>query len=518
MYQTKITNKLIVIVISVFTVASLFVWVTYFKKEKSGIDFIVAEKSDLIQEVSVTGSIKPADEVDLGFEIGGKVSNVSVDVGDKVFAGQTLISLYSDDLQAKLLRSEANLAEEEAKLAKLTAGTRIEEINIQKLKVENANTALLDAKKDVVNKLRDAYSKSDDAVRGKVDQLFSNPRSANPILDIVISNNQLQTNLESGRLEIEKMLVSWNSTLSTVSVDSNLLSIISTTETSLYNIRNFLDNMALAVNSLTASSDLSQAVIDGYKSDIWTARTNINTAITNVTASQEKLRSAMSSLALSEKELILKEASATNEDIAAQQARILSAKASVKDSLAEIAKTVIRSPISGVVTRVDTKVGEIISPNASLVSIISDGDFEIDADIAESDIANISIGDSANVTLDAYGDNIVFKAIVTEIYPAETVIEGVPTYKTTFSLLPDGKSVKSGMTANINILTDKRTDVIAVPARAVKVIDGEKIVKILDRGDVITERKVETGLRGSDGRIEILSGVQEGEKVVTFMP
>jgi HlyD family secretion protein len=518
MPETKSKKTWIYVGVAVLVVVGFFAGTSYFKKEKSGVDFIVVEKSNLVQEVSVTGSIKPADEVELGFEISGKVSSVKVDVGDKVYAGQTAVKLYSGDLQAKLLRAKANLAVEKANLAKLEAGTRIEEINIQKVKVENARTALLDAKKDVLNKLRDAYSKSDDAVRSKVDQLFSNPRSTNPKLDIIISNNQLETDIESGRLEVEQMLVSWGNDLGTLSLGSDLLSFVSTTDDNLSEIRNFLDNVALAVNSLTESADMSQTVIDGYKTDIWTARTNENIATTNITASQEKLRTALSSLALAQNELALKEAPATNEDIAAQQARVLSADASVKDALAGLAKTIIRSPISGVVTNVDIKVGEIISPNTSLVSVISDNDFEIDANIAESDIAKISLGDSANVTLDAYGDGVVFNAIVTKIDPAETVIEGVPTYKTTFSLLPDGKSVKSGMTANIDILTDKRTDIIAVPARAVKVSDGEKIVKVIDNSEVITERKVETGLRGSDGRIEILSGVKEGEKVITFMP
>lgn len=363
MPQTKITKKSILIGIIVLIAIGFFINTTYLKKEKSGIDFFIVKKSDIVQEVSVTGSIKPADEVDLGFEVGGKISDIKVDVGKKVYSGQILMKLYSDDLQAKLLRAEANLAEEEAKLAKLKIGTRIEEINIQKVRVKNANTALLDAKKDVINKLLDAYSKSDDAVRSRVDQLFSNPRSANPKLDVVISNNQLEIKIETGRLEVEQMLVLWENSLNTVSIESDLSSFVSTTDEYLSKLRDFLDNVALAVNSLTESASISQTVIDGYKTNIWTARTNINTAIINITASQEKLRTAFSSIALMQNELVLKEASATNEEIAAQQARVLSAGASIKDALANLSKTIIYSPIPWVVTNIDTKIGEIIPQN-----------------------------------------------------------------------------------------------------------------------------------------------------------
>jgi len=518
MNEEKNTKKWIFTIVVFLIVFSLFAGVVYFKKEKPNADFITVKKSDLIQEVSATGSIKPENEVDLSFEKNGKVSRINTDIGDKVYSGQILMRLNSDDLQANLLRTRANLAEEEAKLSKLKAGTRVEEINIQKVKVENAEIVLIGAKKDVLNKLRNAYSKSDDAIRNKVDQLFINPRSTNPKLDVVISDNQLEISVESGRLEMEQILISWENDLNLLTVDSDLLSFITISDNNLSQVRNFLDSMAFVVNTLTESASISQTTIDGYRASVWTARSNINTAIVNVATSQEKLRTAQSALTLSQNELTLKEAPATDEEIAVQQARVLSSDASVQDVLANIAKTIIYSPISGIVTKVDVKVGEIISANTSLVSVISDNNFEIEADIAEADIAKIKIDDTAQVTLDAYGDDVIFKAIVVSIDPAETVIEGVPTYKTTFKILSNENNIKPGMTANINILTNKKTNIITIPARAVKVINGIKIIRILNDDGSIDERGVETGLRGSDGRIEILKGIKEGDKVIIFIP
>lgn len=517
MSETKKFNKWVYVGVAVFVVFGFFVSNSYFKEEKSGIDFVVADRSLLIQEVSVTGNVKPVDEVNLGFEINGRVSSVNIEVGDKVFAGKVLMRLDDRDLNAKLLRARANLTEEEANLAKLKAGTRIEEIDIQNAKVENAKTALVDAKKDTLNKLRDAYSRSDDAIRNKVDQLFNNPKSMNPELGVVVSNNQLEADVESSRLDIKQMFITWENDLTKLTKGSDLLSFATMTDENLSQVRDFLDSVALVANSLTKNASLSQTTVDGYKSDIWSARSSVNTAISNLSTAKEKLRSAQSVLFIAQKELALKEAGATYEELAAQDARVLSASASVEDILAEIEKTVVYSPISGVVASVDIKSGEMVSPNSTPISIISDNDFEIEANIAEADIAKISIGDSADVTLDAYGDSVLFKAVVADIDPAETVIEGVPTYKTTFNILPNAKSVKSGMTANIDILTDRKADVIAIPARAVKTVDGKKIVKILKNENTTEEREVETGLRGSDGRIEILKGIEEGEKVIIFM-
>ncbi len=518
MHEVKSIKKWFFVGVVGLIAIGFFVSVSYFKKEETGIDFVVVERSELIQEVNATGSIKPADEVTLGFEIGGRVSVINVNVGDRVTAGQVIVRLRNSDLQAQLLQVQANLAEEEARLVKLEVGTRIEEINIQKVKVENAESALVDARKDVVNKLRDAYSKSDDAIRSKVDQLFSNPRSTNPELNMIISNNQLKTNVESVRFTMEQTLMSWESNLLELTFESEFPSFFSITDNNLYQVRDFLDDIALATNSLTANASISQTTIDGYRADIWTGRTNVNTAIVNITASQEKLRGAQSVLTLTQNELALKKAGATTEEIAVQEARVRGAQAGVQNAEAKLAKTTLYSSITGVVTKVDVKVGEIISMNDMLVSVISADDFEIEANIAEADIAKLSIGDNAKVTLDAYGGDVVFEAVIINIDPAETVIEGVPTYKTTFRLIPDDRNIKSGMTANIDILTNKKTNIISIPARAVKIIDGDKIVKVLNSDGVVSEKKVETGLRGSDGRIEILSGIEDGEKVIIFMP
>ena len=72
------------------------------------------------------------------------------------------------------------------------------------------------------------------------------------------------------------------------------------------------------------------------------------------------------------------------------------------------------------------------------------------------------------------------------------------------------------MTANINILTAYREDVVSVPQRAIITKNGDKIVRILEE-EKIKEVKVKVGLRGSDGNTEIISGVNEGDKVIVFL-
>jgi len=71
------------------------------------------------------------------------------------------------------------------------------------------------------------------------------------------------------------------------------------------------------------------------------------------------------------------------------------------------------------------------------------------------------------------------------------------------------------MTANVSIITNSKDSALYVPARAIHSRDGEKYVKVL-QGLSLVEKTVTVGMRGDDG-IEILSGVSEGEDVVTFV-
>jgi len=159
-------------------------------------DFVLAQKGEIVQEVSVTGRVKPVEEVNLSFEKTGKVAGVYAAVGDKVFSGQLLAKLANDEIIAQIAAAEANIKAQEAKLAELQKGVRPEEIQVYEVKVSNAAVALGDAKQDLLNKLRDSYTKSDDAVRNKIDQFFTNPRSSDPKLNFVLTDPQLETDIE----------------------------------------------------------------------------------------------------------------------------------------------------------------------------------------------------------------------------------------------------------------------------------------------------------------------------------
>ncbi len=143
--------------------------------------------------------------------------------------------------------------------------------------------------------------------------------------------------------------------------------------------------------------------------------------------------------------------------------------------------------------------------------MLSRGVFQIESYVPEVNIANIEVGDSAVVTLDAYGAE-TFAATIASIDPAETVKDGVSTYKTTLQFTTEDPRIRSGMTANITITTEQKFGVLIVPQGAIVRRSGNTYVQILSDKEVI-ERQVTTGTT-SLGQVEILSGIAAGEMIV----
>ncbi|MFA6077656.1 MAG: efflux RND transporter periplasmic adaptor subunit [Candidatus Paceibacterota bacterium] len=487
-------------VTAIIVIVTLFVGYSVYKNvtEVPVVNYATVEKGTVSQIVSVTGKVKPAEDVNLSFEKGGRVIAVYRDVGEHVYAGEPIAAVSSADISAQLEGAKATVRVEQARLDELKSGTRPEDIYVSQVDVDSATS-------DVINDIKNGYVNADDAIRNKVDQLMSNPKSTNPQLNFILSDSQLKSDIESGRLQMEAMLTSWNSSVIKISISSDVIPYSSEAKNNLKAIQLYLDKIALAVNGLSASSALTQTTIDSYKSAVVLARTNVTTALSALTSASENLISSRSKLAL-------KQAGSIPEKISAQEAALEVARANVSNLESQLAKTVVYSPISGVITKQDSKVGEIASPSVVLISVISDSQYEIEANVPEADISKINKGNKAEVTLDAYGSDVIFMATLSTIDPAETIIDGVATYKTTLSFDKSDSRIKSGMTANTDIFGAKKENVLFVQGRAISTKDKIKTVKLIE-GEETREVTVTTGLRGSNGDVEILSGLKEGDRI-----
>ena len=492
-------------------VAVLAIYFLFFRGNGDGYDLATVTRQNLVEDVAITGNVKAAESVNLSFERAGRVSAVHADAGVRVAAGQIIAALNATDEILALQQAEANLAVEEATLAELKRGSRPEDVVIAQTKVINTEKSLADSRQSLRDYLNDAYTKSNNAIGVYTDQFFSNPKTSNSQLNIIVPDTQLKISLENGRQLVESKFAAWQNLLVDLN-DDNLLTSANQAENYLATIRDFLEKMALAVNALSPTSSLTSAVITTYRSDVSTARTAVNTAITNLTAAKQSARDAESGLALQQNQLALTLAGATPEALAGEKAKVAATESAVAIKKHAVSQSYLDAPFTGVVAKQDAKVGQVVGALETIGVLNSEGGLIIEANVPEADIGRIVVDGKAEVDLDAF-PNQKFEAKVVKIAPGEVIIDGVPTYKVTFHFQTPMILAKSGMTANISVVVAEKTDALAIPSRVLDFRSDGVFVKVLVGGET-TDRKIIIGIRSSDGFVEVLSGLTEGEQII----
>lgn len=468
---------------------------------------MMVEQGNVVEKVILTGKIKPADEVDLAFDRTGKVVATNTQVGAYAFAGQTLVSLDSSEIYADYLKAQANVASAQARLDELKRGSRPEEIAISQSEVSNATIALANAEDKLRSALYESYAKADDAVRNNVDSLFSNPRTNNPQISIPVNDTQLKNDINLSRYQVENLLALWDQNPG----DTSRATIVKITS-DLNMIKMFVDKVAIAVNALSANSSLSATTVDTYKAAVSTARTSLISAQSSISTAEEKLNTSKSTLLIAQKNLALKQAGTSVEEINAQEAQVLQYQAQLQSVGAQLAKMTIRAPFAGLVTKQDAKRGEIVTAGTPVVSIISGDNLEIEANVSEISVGKVSVGNVVVITMDAFPGK-TFAGRVAYIEPGETIVDGVVNFKIRIIFSENYPEIKTGLSTNLEIVTAIKENVVKVAEYAITTRDGKRYALKKD-GKREVEVEVTTGFKGSDGFVEILSGLTPGDTVI----
>jgi HlyD family secretion protein len=310
------------------------------------------------------------------------------------------------------------------------------------------------------------------------------------------------------------LLNDWKTSLSGLTSNTDISLELNKTKKNLETLKGFADTVALLINAV-ASNDVNSATqISAWRTDIAASRNTIISSMATIDTTTDELLSASLAVQLAQDELNLKRAGSTKEQIQLQELQISQAQASLENIEAQLNKTILRAPITSLVTKVSADVGEIVSPNTPFLLMISDNQYKVEVNAPEVEIAKIHLQDKAVITLDAYGDSINFEAVVGLIDPSETVIDSVPTYKTTLFFSQEDGRIKSGMTANITIITAEKQNVLVIPQRAIQRQNGKKYVQVLNRQKIVEEQEVTIGIVSSSGLVEILSGLGENQQVI----
>ena len=539
----------IVIVIILVVIGVVFLNLS----KKDTIEYITANvaQQDIVQTVEVTGSVEAADDIDLNFTSTGTLLQMLVKVGQQVQKGETLAALSAGNAVSQVDNARAALDLARSQLDELLAGASTQDIGVSQEEKIQAETAYQTALDDLENlestRSNELSSLQNTALNAMTDKYFVAQYSLDIVYDIImdttaddnlyvsdiISLHQAKSYYNTANLDYNNLDVLIN-TAQTSGSQEDILAALDQLEIVLEEVSDTLTATFVVLLNIINNAVYTETVVTTHKASINTQSTAINTAIATVHDAASNIRtqdiyysnqiieannnilSKLAALHLAQAKLDLKQAPPRSFEIAAQEAKVRQAQATLNKYLSDLAQTVIKAPVDGVVTKVNFDQGEQTSMASPVISMIGLSQLQIEVDVPESDITKIETGDAVIITLDAFSSDDEFVGTVTFIDPAATVINDVIYYKVKVSLDIANDKVKSGMTADLTIQTDSRIGVLAVPTRAVVYKDGKKNVQVLVNGQ-IEDKEVSTGLRGDDGFIEIMTGLSADEQVVTFI-
>jgi len=296
-------------------------------------------------------------------------------------------------------------------------------------------------------------------------------------------------------------------------------------ETALLIMKNSLEAAFNNLETIREIADKSvvyrEKVSAADKTSLDTLKTNINGALTNVIGVQQTISSmksnvetAQTKLQEAESRLDLIKAEVRQVDIDLSEAQIRQAQTRVQFYENQIQQSKLISPVAGKIIEIKKRIGELVQPTSQdvVIVVLPIAPYEIKVDIYEEDVIEISVGNSVEITLVAFPDKKIEGKVIS-ISPAEKIVDGVVYYETTIGFEEMLEEVKPGMTADVNIKTAVRENVLSLPEDAIQRKDGKTIVEVFKNGQ-IQERDIEIGLRGSNDMVEVLSGLEEGEKVI----
>ena len=499
-FNIKISKTWLIILAIIVVIAGYFIISNLFK---SPLDSYITEKvfaGEVLQEISETGSVKATDDISLSFKTAGKIARVNVAVGNDVKTGDILVELNSEQISAQLQNARAALDVASNQYNKLLNGLTSEDIKTYEDAVIDAKNDLESAYDSALNTLKDAYTKiynSYTAVTSVQNSYFLT--SDQEGIKVQDSKKDINDNLQNTKSYLDVA----EGSLAEKDIDSALSGIILALDNIYNDLKIIRDQCDQGIYYSTVSST--------NKTSLDTQKGYINTVSTAVTTSQQSIASDKIALQKAQNNLALKTASARPEDVDIYKAQINQAQANVDLYQSQLNDNYLRSPINGKITKVNAKRGEIVSANEPVINLLSSEPFQIKVDIYEQDIVNVKVGDNSKITLVAFPKQ-TFEGRVLSIDPAEKIVDNVVYYEVTVDFPNQPESVKSGMTADIVVQTNKKDNVLRVPKSVVENIDGKEFLQITNKGK-IENREIVTGLEGND-YYEIVSGLLKGDTII----
>ena len=461
---------------------------------------------DLSANATASGQVRPRRSASLSAEFPTRVKTIHVRSGDSVTDGDVLLELDSSDLALNAAIAEQNLRLKEANLASLLESPSATELAAAEAAVANAQAQLDDllagpSPEEIA--VREADLRAAEAnVRSSASQL-SQVQNTIKAADIAAAEAALAA-AEAGLKNVE-IQYTRNPSPDDIRANTALAQAREQVASAQARLNALLDGPDQnQVGSVQASVSAAAAQRDAAEAQLNKLTSDPNQA--EVAGLEAQLAQAKASLAA-----MLR--GPEEEQIAAAEAEVTQARLALADAQAALDSATVKAPFGGLVTAVHVNEGEIAT--GPLVEIVDRDSLEIVLEVDEIDIGNLAVGQPAVVTLETWPDTAL-ESQVLAIAPRATTPPGssLVVYEVHLGLNNDmGLPILVGMTANANLVTAEKEDILLVPNRAIIAdrSDGTYSVNLIV-GEEIKEVPVTIGLRDSR-YTQITGGLNAGDEV-----
>ncbi len=502
---------------------------------------VTVTRGELAASASAGGHVMARREAALALPASGRVAAVFVQVGDEVAAGDPLVQLESSALERAVANAEQAVAIQRANLEQLQAGASAGDLAAAQAAVNSAQARLddlLNGPSEQEIAAAEANLRAAQANVARASRQLSQaqaPADQGAIL-------QAEAAVEDARLAVQEAERAHQRLLDCEQLENGewvcepgdipFLSeeeeaeLIRQAELRVVQARETLAAAQANLNQLQGGGSesvvgASQASVAQMAARRDAAQANLDLLLAGPTAAE--IAAARSDLTEVEASLARLQAGPGEAELAAAEAGLAQAELALQRAQNNLEDATLRAPFSGIVTAVRVSEGEMASGVA--VELVDTASLQVALDVDEVDVGLLEVGQEATVTLEPWPDEVLQSEVVA-ISPVSNaglqreaaLNSSIASFRVWLSLPETDLAIRPGMTADANLQTARRENVLLVPNRAI-IADrqaGEfyvnRVVTGADGREQLERTEVTIGLR--DNRYtEVTSGLSEGDRV-----
>jgi len=546
----KILSHKIILSLAILVLVAIGGFVAWqkFQGSKSGeVRYVTspATKQTIVESISGTGQVSVSNQVEIKPEASGKAVSIGVQVGQEVKTGTLIAQLDATDALKTVRDAKASLESAQLSLEKLKQPA--DELSVTKAQNSlnqaeesklNLETDLAKAYEDGFNDVSDAFLDLPTLMAGLEDVIYGEDLGSNQWnIDYYESRagDYDYDNEDKVKEYTVKVKASYSiardaydqnfedyKNASRYSDDQTIAALIDQTYETTKDIaeaikdaNNLIDffedvltqyNVSIPAITTTHQNSLEEytGIANSQLSSLFSAKNTIDNTKADIIDAERSIEEKKGDLA----ELL---AGTDALDLKAQELSVQQKVNSLIDAQEKLADYYVRAPFDGVIATLDIQKGESISSGSSIATLITTQKIA-EITLNEIDVAKVKVAQKAILTFDAVEDLSITGEVV-EVDTLGEVSSGVVSYGIKIAFDVQDERIKPGMSLSTNIIIESKQDVIAVSIGAVKTANNSSYVEVLVDNQV--QRKTVTTGISSDTMIEIISGLAEGDEIIT---